>query len=129
LPSADQVWIVSDGVFPAALLAGPDTTGAKSMAGNLVGYLRSIAFGLHADKGLELSGTIECTSEEGGRRVRDTLKGMVGVGRLSTRDDQLALLKVYDSVKVDQVKDVVKVSAAVAGDMVDPLLNSVTRRK
>jgi hypothetical protein len=54
---------------------------------------------------------------------------MVGVGRLSTRDDQLALLKVYDSVKVDQVKDVVKVSAAVAGDMVDPLLNSVTRRK
>lgn len=127
LPAADQLWLVSDGVFPESALSGPDTTGAKSMLSNLVGYVKAAQFGLHVTDGAELAGNVDCVSQEGAQRVRDALKGMVGLARLSTRDDQMELLKVYDTVQVDQKGSTVDLSAAVAPALVDPLLTMALR--
>jgi hypothetical protein len=129
LPTSDQLWLISDGVFPESVLAGPDTTGAKSMASNLVGYVRSVQVGVRADQGVDLQGKIDCVSVEGAQRVRDTLKGIVGLGRLSTRDDQMELLKVYDSAQVTQSNSAVTFSASVAPNLVDPLLKMALRQK
>lgn len=123
MPVEDQLWAVSDSSVPAASLSGPDTTGMKSMASNLLNYINGGVAGIHVDRGLDFKAHIDCISEEGSRRVRDALKGGIGLARLNTRDDQQQLLKVYDTVNVNQSGTVVNVEAQVAPDLVDPLLN------
>ncbi|MGA8594179.1 MAG: hypothetical protein WB676_05485 [Bryobacteraceae bacterium] len=122
MPAADQVWLISNGVFPASLLSGPDTTGMKSLLSNFVDYIQSAQLGLHADQGAELKGNIDCISGDGAQRVRDALKGMVGFARLGTRSDQTDLLKLLDTVQVSQSAAHVSLSAELPPDLVEPLL-------
>jgi hypothetical protein len=122
IPAADQVWLVSSGVFPSSALNGPDTTGMKSLLSNFIDYIRSAQFGLHADRGAELKGNMDCVSSEGAQRVRDAVKGMVGFARLNTRSDQTDLLKLFDTVEVTQSTTRVTLAAELPPDLVDPLL-------
>lgn len=127
LPYADQLWVVSNGTIPERVLAGPDTTGAKSLASNLVGYVQGAQLGLHVGEGIEFAGSIDCTSAEGAQRVRDAIKGVVGLARLRTPDNQMEMLKLYDTVRVNQDASKVSLSASVAPDLVDPLLQMLVR--
>jgi hypothetical protein len=129
MPVEDQIWAVSDSSFPSAPLAGPDTTGMKSMLSNLLGYVKAGIAGVHVDRGIDFKANIECISEEGSRRVRDALKGGIGLARLNTRDDQQQMLRVYDTVKVNQSGSNVDVEAQVAPDLVDPLLKMIPALK
>lgn len=128
MPVDDQIWAVSSSGIPSAPLSGPDTTGMKSMASNLLGYVTAGVAGIHVDRGAELKAHVECISNEGAQRVRDALKGGIGLARLSTRDNQQQLLKLYDTVKVDQSNSSVSVEAQVAPDLVDPLLSMLPNR-
>lgn len=129
MPVEDQIWAVSDSSFPSAPLSGTDTTGMKSMASNLLNYIKAGVAGVHVDNGVDFKANIECISEEGSRRVRDALKGGIGLARLNTRDDQKQMLKVYDTVNVNQNGSNVTVQAQVAPDLVDPLLNMIPALK
>lgn len=122
MPADDQIWLISNGVFPSSALSGPDTTGMKSLLSNFVDFIKSAQLGLHANRGAELKGNLDCVSSEGAQRVRDALKGMVGFARLSTRSDQTDLLKLYDTVQVSQNAAIVSVSAELPPDLVEPLL-------
>ena len=122
LPYADQLWLVSNGTIPDRALAGPDTTGAKSLLSNLVGYVQGAQLGLHVDRGIDFGGSVDCTSAEGAQRVRDAIKGVLGLARLRTPDNQMEILKLYDTVRVNQDASKVTLSASVAPNLVDPLL-------
>jgi hypothetical protein len=98
----------------------------KSMLSNLLSYIKAGQLGVQVDAGADLKGTVECVSQEGAQRVRDSLKGAVGLGRLSTRDDQMDLLKLYDSVQVVQTASKVELQARVAPELVDPLLEALS---
>jgi hypothetical protein len=126
---SDQIWAVSSSSLPEASLRGPDTTGMKSMASNLLSYVKAGVAGIHADQGLDFKANVQCISEEGSRRVRDALKGGIGLARLNTRDDQRDLLKVFDTVDVKQSGSDVSMSAQVAADLVDPLLKMIPSLK
>jgi hypothetical protein len=127
LPYPDQLWVVSNGTIPDRVLAGPDTTGAKSLLSNLVGYVQGAQLGLHVNEGVDFNGSIDCTSAEGAQRVRDAIKGVVGLARLRTPDNQIEMLKVYDTIRVNQNAWKVTLSASIAPDMVDPLLKILLR--
>jgi hypothetical protein len=127
MPVEDQIWAVSDGGLPAGPLAGTDTTGMKSMASNLLNDVKAGVAGVHVDQGIEFKANVECVSENGSRRVRDLVKGGVGLARLNTHDDQRELLKVFDTVNVKQNGDAVSIEAQVAPDLVDPLLSMATK--
>jgi hypothetical protein len=127
LPYADQLWLVSNGTIPDRALAGPDTTGAKSLLSNLVGYVQGAQLGLHVDQGVDLGGSIDCISAEGAQRVRDAIKGVVGLARLRTPDNQMEMLKLYDTVRVNQNASKVTLTASVAPNLVDPLLKMLLR--
>ena len=129
MPTEDQIWAVSDSSLPLAQLSGPDTTGMKSMVSNLLGYVKAGVAGIHVDRGVDFKANIECVSEEGSQRVRDALKGGIGLARLNSRDDQQELLKLYDTVKVNQSGSALNVEAQIAPDLVDPLLNMVPSLK
>jgi len=127
LPYSDQLWLVSNGTIPERALAGPDTTGAKSLLSNLVGYVQGAQLGLHVDQGIDFGGSVDCTSTEGAQRVRDAIKGVVGLARLRTPDNQMEMLKLYDTVRVNQDGSKVTLSASVAPDLVDPLLKMLVQ--
>jgi hypothetical protein len=129
MPVEDQIWAVSDSGLPAGPLRGPDTTGMKSMASNLLNYVKAGVAGVHLDQGIQFKADIECISEEGSRRVRDLVKGGIGLARLNTRDEQKDLLKVFDTVDVKQNGAAVTVQAQIAPDLVDPLLNMIPALK
>ena len=65
-------------------------------------------------------------SDEGAKRVHDALRGLIGFGRLSTKDDEQDLLRAYDGIHVDQNHSVVDIKADLSGDLADALLNRLS---
>jgi hypothetical protein len=55
--------------------------------------------------------------------VHDAVRGLVGFGRLSTRDKETDLLRIYDSVQVSQRQQIVELRVDLTGDLADSLLN------
>jgi hypothetical protein len=127
LPGAGQIFAVSIGEFPLQTSGDSDTTGMRSMLSNLLGYVRTAQAGIHLADGAEMDATAQCVSEEGARRVRDALKGAIGLARLNTRDDQMQMLKLYDRVEVTQQNSRVHLAAAIPFDLVDPILQQLPR--
>ncbi len=130
LPAADQIWMAGNGDFSAfQSSSGSDATGMRSFLSNFLSYIKAGQLGVHVDEGAELKADVQCVSAEGAQRVRDALKGMVGLARLNTRNDQLYLLKLYDTVKVNQSASQVDMEAQVSSDLVGPLLQSLPQVK
>ncbi len=121
LNSNAQVWEVSDGIISASQLSlRSDMTSALS---NIAGYINASAIGVTFDSGAALNADISCISEEGSQRVNDALRGVIGLARLSTRDDQLDQLRIWDAIKVEKQGKQVHVSANLSPDLADKLVN------
>jgi hypothetical protein len=118
LASDDQLWLVDEGgVPPLAMLTQRDDV--QSLASNLVNYITGATMGIHVDDGVRYSGTLDCASADGGKRVRDALKGVIGLARLTTKSDQTDMLRLYDAIEVTQADRAVKVEMRVAPELVD----------
>ncbi len=120
LPKTAQIWVVSRGTLPFADI--PTRSDYASLLSNFVGYIQATATGLTVDAGLHLRSRIQCVSEEGGKRVNDALRGGIGLGRLSTKDNQLELLRLYDAIHVRQDKQTVYIEADLSSAEADQLL-------
>ena len=124
VPAASQVWLVSHG-FPALPL--PERGDVSSALSNIVDFIAGSTLALQIDSGVRLELDLTCISEQGGKRVRDALRGAIGFGRLSTRDDQPDLLRIYDGIDVQQDKQFVHVKAEYAADLADKLIGLINR--
>ncbi len=60
--------------------------------------------------------------EQGAQRVRDALRGGIGLARLTTKDNEADLLRLYDSIHVDQDHQLIHVRADLPPDLMDKLL-------
>ena len=56
-------------------------------------------------------------------QLRAGLKGIIGLGRLSTPDSKPELLKLYDAIQVDQAQQKVTVTAHVPPDLVNKFID------
>jgi hypothetical protein len=126
-PANAQVWAV----FDAANITLP-FAGAGPL-GNMDQILRSIQNGLFSadlSKGFDFQAAGSCTDDKSAKQIHDLLKGLIGIGRLSTSDKQPEMLKVYDAIKVAQQGSKVNISADVPQDFVDKFIDTfVARRK
>lgn len=123
LSKNDQIWIVSRQGLP---LAGtPMRSEVQSALANIVEYIRGTTAGLAVDNGAHLQANLTCISAEGAHRVHDAIRGGIGLARLSTKDNENDLLKLYDSIQVDQDGSLVRVRADVSGDVADKFLNTL----
>lgn len=122
LPSGAQFWAVfTGGVTPGVQF--PES----GMLGNLNQIVRVIESGwLSADlrTGLDLTVTGNCTDDDGARKIRDLLKGVVGFGRLNTPDNQPELLRAFDAIRVEQQAKNVKLVAAVDEQLAEKLIDT-----
>ncbi|MBV8807411.1 MAG: hypothetical protein JO033_01955 [Acidobacteriaceae bacterium] len=122
VPSGDQIWLASRGGLPFAEAAMPSSD-IGSLLSNIVGYVSATSLGIAVDSGLHVRGQILCVSNEGAKRVHDALRGAIGFGRLSTKSNEMDLLKIYDAIHVEQAEQTVNVSADLPGSLADELLN------
>jgi hypothetical protein len=120
LPRTDQIWFVSAQGVP--IDRAPIRSDVQSALSNISNNIRAFSVGLGVDEGLHLQSYLSCDSEAGAKRVHDAMRGMIGMGRLMTRDDQKDMLKMYDAVEVDQDHDVVRVHADLPEDQADRLV-------
>lgn len=124
LPSRDQLWTVSRaGLAYANLPTNPDIQSALS---NITGSVSGTTAGMYVDTGLHISIDLQCVSDQGATRVHDALRGIIGFGRLSTKDDQQDLLRAYDAIQVEKKNQTVEVRADLPEDLADKLLGALT---
>ena len=120
LPKDDQIWLVSRGGLPFTEL--PMNSEVGSALSNIVQFVQASSVGIKVDNGLRLKADITCISEQGAQRVRDALKGGIGLARLITKDNELDLLRLWDAFQVNQQGASVHVNADIAGDLADKML-------
>ena len=118
LPQA-QIWAVSDS--PEAF-AGLLQSGSAANFGKVFGQLDGLTFTADMSKGLNLVATGDCRTEQDAKTLGDAMRGLVSLGKMSVPQGQSDLLRLYDSVQVDQQQKSVKLVANVAPDLIDKLL-------
>jgi hypothetical protein len=125
LSKSDQVWVVSRGSLPFADV--PTRSEYSSLLSNFAGFVKGTALGLSVDTGLHLKGRVECVSPVGAKRVNDALRGGIGLARLSTKDNELDMLKLYDAIHVRQDASTVYVDADLSANEANQLLSLLER--
>ena len=120
LNKSAQIWEVSTGVIPLNQFSL--RTDAASALSNIADYINGTTIGITIGNGVNFDAQVSCISEEGAQRVHDALKGVIGLARLSTHDDQLDQLKIWDSIKVNKQAKEVHVVADFPPDLADKML-------
>lgn len=126
LPQNKHIWVVAVGGF------APMPLPEQGNLANLNRVFRSLdttLLTLDLRDGVSLSAQGFCTDDEGAKQLHATLRGLIGFGRLSTSGDNPEMLRFFDSIKVEQDKAEVRVSADVPMDMVDRFLKLTEKRK
>ncbi len=123
-----QIWAAVVGGLQDLNIGVPDDSNLGS-AIRLVQGIDSATIGIDLRTGLDLAAEADCRTERDAKRINDAIRGLVGIGRLSTPDNQPDLLKLYDAVKVTQQQAHVQILAQVGSDLVDKFLDLWLKRK
>lgn len=127
LPKDDQIWAVSRDGLP--FLNSIIRTDVQSALANIVNFVAVASAGIGVANDLDLQATLACFSVEGAARVNDALRGTVAIGRLSTKDGETSLLKMYDSVQITRRDNTVDVRVHLTEQQAEELLNRLSKRK
>jgi len=124
LPPTAQFWAVYAGMpvhIPVA---------ANSNLDNLNRLLQNVKTGSLAVDfryGIDASATGVCNSEKDAQEVLTALRGVVGLGRLSTKENQTDLLRLYDSIIIDGSGREARLKANIASELVEKFLGQWLR--
>lgn len=122
LPASDQIYAALTGGLEHLNLPLP----RQNNLGNVLESLKSVntaVLGLNLSQGIDGVAVVDCATERDARFIHDLLRGLIGFGRLNTRDDQPEMLKLYDSIQVTQQQMQAKVTANVPQDLADKFLD------
>jgi hypothetical protein len=123
VPASDQAWIVSQGLPLDRFSMRSDVESALS---NIVSYVSALNAGIGFDTGAHVQADVLCISPEDAKQVHDALRGVIGFARLSTKDDQLGLLKLYDAIQVSYDQQTVHIHADLSPRMADDLIGMLS---
>jgi len=128
LPATDQVWAALIGGIQGMNFGIPRDSNLGNVLGVLQG-IQSIRLGIDLRNGFDAQAAATCRTERDAKRVHDMVKGVVGIGRLSTPDSQPEMLKLYDAIKVTQQQAQTDVTAQIPADQVDHFLDLWIKKK
>jgi hypothetical protein len=121
----DQLWGISTGKgnflaeHPPAANSGLDFT-------KIFQSLQDYWFEADFSAGLRAQVHGTTRTEKDAVNLRDTVRGIVGLGRLNTPENQPELLKVWDGITVDQQGRSVSINADVTQDLIDRIVQLLT---
>ena len=120
--SNNQVWAVFSGGLQRLNFGLP----ADSNAGQLIQVFRGLdsgVAGIDLRDGFSFAAQLDGHTANDAKHVRDAIKGVIGLGRLSTPDNQPDLLKLYDAIQVDLDGQQVRINAKIAPALEDRFLD------
>lgn len=120
LPQDKHIFAVAIGGFAPMPL--PET-GNLANLNRIFHSLQTVTMTLDLTNGLSLAAVGICKEEKDAKQLHDTLRGLIGFGRLSTPSDKPELLRFFDGIKVEHGANTVKLNADVSMDMVDYFIN------
>lgn len=123
-----QIWAAVVGGLQGLNIGVPEDSNLGS-AMRLLQGIDKATLGIDLRNGLDLKAEADCRTERDAKHINDAIRGLVGMGRLSTPDNQPDLLKLYDAVKVTQQQARVQVVAEVGSDLVDKFLDLWLKQK
>jgi len=127
LPQSDQIYAALNGSLAGLNLAAPE----NSNLANIMQALRSVnsaTLGMDVSSGLQLMASVNSNTERDAKFVHDMLKGVIGLGRLNTPDNQPEMLKLYDAIQVTQQQTHAEVQANISQEQADKFLDLWLKR-
>jgi hypothetical protein len=122
IPETYQFWGVTPGGGALISENMPNSQSNGPDFGRIFRSLQDTQF--QADLRTGLKGSFEgfCTTAQDAKSLANAARGMVGMGRLQTPENQPDLLKLWDGIKVEQVDRKVTLTTDIAQDLIDQLL-------
>lgn len=121
IPSSNQIWVISEAGWQGVL---PDELGgALGGLRKLPVDVRSLEARLSLSDGVRLEGDVFSSDAASAAKIHDAIRGVIGIGRLTTPDDKLDMLKFYDAIEVKREDERVRVIADLPLEVFEQLLN------
>ncbi|HXG33978.1 MAG TPA: hypothetical protein VNJ11_11475 [Bryobacteraceae bacterium] len=126
VPAASQIWAVALGPNPFGNASVPWQGNAAGLA-RLLESVESVWAGADLRPGLDMTVEWTCRTKNDAKLLHDALRGLIGMGRLSTPDNERDLLRFYDAIEVSQQEAVVRVRMSLSPELVDKFLSRMER--
>lgn len=126
VPAGSQIWAVSLAASPFGTAALPFNS--APVLERLFHSVESVWAGADLRSGLNMTVEWTCRTKDEGKLLHDALRGLIGMGRLSTPDSDRELLRFYDSIRVSQRESVVRMETELAPDLLDQFLRRMEGR-
>jgi hypothetical protein len=120
IPATCQVWVAAMGPFDKFKLPISES-GNLSIPAQMFGSLQALTAWADSRAGVDATALIEGATTADAKRVHDALKGLIGMGRLSTPDGKREMLRLYDSIRVEQQERSVLVKAKIPMELIEEL--------
>jgi len=116
IPPGAQIWIAT-----AARLGGLPIPleGNWTNLNRIIESIEAGWLGIDLGNGAEVSARGSCATEQEAKGLHDAMRGLIGLGRLTTPSSQGELLRLYDSIQVSRGEREVRMSAVLPPDLVD----------
>lgn len=123
--SANQIWMISN-----AGLAGtmPGSVGGVLLKSVPID-LRSMMATLNLSNGVKLEADFTSGDARSAQKMNDAIRGLIGVQRLTTREDDRDMIQFYDAIQVTKSEANVKVAADVPLQLFERLLETFKNRR
>ena len=124
----NQIWAAGIGSIAFVENAIPKN-GNLSNLRNVLASIESWSAGADLRSGLKMEANGVYRTEADAKLIHDALRGILGLGRLSTPDNAPELLRFYDGIQVTQQKNAVRVSADIPADILEKYLARMGRNQ
>jgi hypothetical protein len=91
----------------------------------MVQSIQSFSGGADLNTGVKLAVEAVCANPDDAQRINGALKGIIGMGRLSTSEKDRDMLRFYDAIQVASEQNTVRVNAEFTEEVLDTLMGLV----
>jgi hypothetical protein len=127
IPSTSQIWFVGSVAGQLDKLL-PNMTAQGMNFGQFLDALQLLTTEIDLKTGIKIHAEGLCAADPDARRLSDALRAMLGLGRLSTSNENPQFLRVIDGVKVLQQQKTVLVDIVWPLSVIDELMKLAPRR-
>jgi len=119
LPPTSQFWAVYAG--GPVRIPVPESSNLANV-NRLLQTVQTGSISVDFRYGIDAVATGLCGSDKDAQEVLTALRGIVGIGRLSTKENQTDLLRVYDSIMIDGSGREARIKANISTELVEKFL-------
>lgn len=122
-----QIWVASLGFSPLAERM-PESGNLANLR-RILSSVEEATLALDLRYGVNLTAAGVCKTEQDAKFLHDGIRGLLGMGRLSTPDNEPELLRFYDAFQVSRQKAELRLKAEIPLDVLETFLARAERMR